>query len=368
MKILIFGGYVDYEIQLANALVKSEEVTLLLPVAKLEEEFSLTLDERVKLYLLGEGKPKYFKAPSFFWHILKTMWVLPHSHPDLVHVQIAGHFLITVICLYFSIFQKRPIVSTFHDVKPHIGEESKIQNILRFFIRTVSKAIIVHGVRLRQQMIQEYRVPADKVLAVSMGEHEVAPFKKYENPDIKESGKWILFFGRIYDYKGLDYLIQAEPIITREVPEAVIVIAGAGSSFKKYETLIGERKSHYIIHNYRIPYPQGTELFQKSSVVVLPYIEASQSGVVMTAYGFKKAIVATNTGSIPEIVEDKKTGILVPPGNSEKLAEAVISLLKHPDTRKQMGENGYFKLKTDLSFDLISKIMIEKYKNILRLR
>ena len=82
---------------------------------------------------------------------------------------------------------------------------------------------------------------------------------------------------------------------------------------------------NFIVYNYRIPYKEGAELFQRCSVVALPYIDASQSGVIPTAYGFKKPVVVTEVGAIPEIVGDGITGFIVPPRNPEALAEAIVS-------------------------------------------
>jgi glycosyltransferase involved in cell wall biosynthesis len=121
-------------------------------------------------------------------------------------------------------------------------------------------------------------------------------------------------------------------------------------------------KDNFIVHNYRIPYKEGAELFQRCSVVVLPYIDASQSGVIPTAYGFKKPVVVTDVGSIPEIVDDGVTGFIVPSKDPIALVDAIIKLLKDDGLRKQMGENAYKKLKTDLSWDKIVEKTVEVYK------
>jgi glycosyltransferase involved in cell wall biosynthesis len=158
---------------------------------------------------------------------------------------------------------------------------------------------------------------------------------------------------------------MAEPLITKEIPDAKIIIAGAGENFQKYENMIVNRHN-FIIHNYKIPYDEGAELFQRCSLVVLPYIDASQSAVILTAYGFKKPVVVTSVGSIPEIVDDGKTGIIVPPKDINTLAEAIIKLLKDNKLRRKMGENAYIKLKTDLSWDNIAEKTIEVYKEAIR--
>jgi glycosyltransferase involved in cell wall biosynthesis len=277
--------------------------------------------------------------------------------PDVIHSQVPNPLL----CLILPFLKKYPLVTTFHDVKLHVGEEKLLYRFIFYYARKYSDQIIVHGKKLKEQMIKEYNIPIEKVHAIPIGEHEVAPFKKYEREDIKEDGNFILFFGRIWEYKGLKYLIKAEPMITEQAPDAKIVIAGRGENFKKYEEMMINR-DNFIVHNYRVPYKEGAELFQRCSVVTLPYIEASQSGVIPTAYGFKKPVIVTDVGSIPEIVDDGVTGFIVPPRNPEALADAIIKLLKDEKLRKQMGENAYKKLKTDLSWERIAEKTIEVYE------
>jgi starch synthase len=357
MRIICFGGFIEYQIQLANALCKKEEVIIIFPMHELPNVYLGTIDQGVNIHLLGRGKPWYHPISLLILKdIVKTM---RKFRPDVIHMQLGGS-IVDLALLPF--FKRYPLVATFHDVTLHVGEESRRVNFVRNCMRKYSDEIIVHGEKLREQMIREYNLPSEKVHAIHFGEHEVAPFKKYEREGIEEEGNLILFFGRIYQYKGLEYLIKAESLITKEVPNAKIVIAGEGENFKKYDEMIGSRREHFILHNYRIPYEEGAELFQKSSLVVLPYIEASQSGVVPTAYGFKKPVVVTDVGSISEIVDDNKTGFIVPPRDSQALAEAVIRLLKDKKLRKEMGENAYKKLKEDFSWDRITEKTLEVYR------
>jgi glycosyltransferase involved in cell wall biosynthesis len=191
----------------------------------------------------------------------------------------------------------------------------------------------------------------------------VAPFVQFEQEGVEPDGLRILFFGRIHRYKGLDCLIQAEPLITREVPDARIVIAGTGEDFSRYEEGMAGR-SAFEIYNYRIPYEEGARLFQQASVVVLPYLEASQSGVIPTAYGFRRPVVVTDVGSLPEVVDDGKTGYIVPPRDPAALASAVVSLLKDPAACRRMGEQGYTKLKTDMAWSTIARSLLTVYNEV----
>jgi len=363
MKILIEGYFVDYEIQLAKALSKIEHTVLILPFSQIAEEFREMVNDQFELRTLESNKLNFL--PTKLRNFINLINIVRRIDPDIVHIQVQGGIDNLITFIYFKIFHKRPIVATFHDVKPHLGDRPILLIFIRYWIRKYSDAIIVHGETLKEQMIKDYRVPAKKIFVMPIGEHEVAPFKKYERPDITDDGRTILFFGRIYEYKGLKYLIEAEPIISKAVPGIKVVIAGTGENFKKYQLMIGKRNRNFIVYNYHISYRQGAEIFQKSTIVVLPYVEASQSGVVLTAYGFKKPIVVTNVGSIPEIVDNNVTGLIVPPKNAEYLAEAIIKLLLDVNLRKRMGENGFTKLRTELSFDEIVKKTISVYEKAL---
>jgi glycosyltransferase involved in cell wall biosynthesis len=368
MQIVLFGSFIDYQIQLANALSQKEEVMWVLPLMSLPEEFRGTIDKKVIFYVIRGRRPIYHPANLF--GLSKLLKTISQFKPDVVHFQLGGDLIDLTLFLYCKFLKRCPIVVTFHDVKTHMGEQyAWIVHFARFWERKCADEIIVHGERLKQQMIEEYHLPSEKVHAIHIGEHEVAPFKKYEREDIKkEVGNLVLFFGRIWEYKGLEYLIKAEPLITKEVPNAKILIAGEGEDFKRYEQMMGDRRENFIIHNYRVSYKEGAELFQRCSIVVLPYIEASQSGVVPTAYGFKKPVVVTDVGSIPEVVDNEKTGFIVPPRDSEALAEKIIKLLKDEKLRKEMGENAYSKLKKDFSWDKIAEKTIEVYKKALEFR
>ena len=118
----------------------------------------------------------------------------------------------------------------------------------------------------------------------------------------------ILFFGRIWEYKGLEYLIRAEPLITAEVPNAKIVIAGEGEDFDRYRRLM-VHPERFVVYNEYVSDDVRATLFQQASVVALPYIEASQSGVLPLAYMHMKPVVATTVGGLPEMVDDGSDGI-----------------------------------------------------------
>ena len=364
---LTFWFY-DYTIQMANELARHAEVLLLLPDYR-SGEYLASIDPAVKVHIFGYSRCAGRFGPSCYPMLRDIVATIDDFAPDVVHFQVNNPML----CPLLPMLRKYPLVATFHDIEPHPGEDrlldvgSLLYRLTLFVSRVMPERIFVHGKALREILVEDYRVRRERVNVIPIGEHEVAPFVKFAENDPGPDGRRVLFFGRIHRYKGLDCLIRAEPLITHEVPDARIVIAGTGEEFGRYEEAMAGRDA-FEVYNYRIPYEEGARLFQQASVVALPYIEASQSGVIPTAYGFRRPVVVTNVGSLPEVVDDGVTGYVVPPRDPEALAAAIVSLLKDPAACRRMGDQGYTKLKTDMAWSTIARSLLAVYGELVASR
>ncbi|MFY9194829.1 MAG: glycosyltransferase family 4 protein [Methanoculleus sp.] len=360
---LTFWFY-DYTIQMANELARHAEVLLLLPDYR-SEEYLEDIGPGVEVRTFDYSRHAGRLGPSCYSMIRDIIAMIDDFRPDIVHFQVNNPML----CPLIPMLRGYPLVATFHDIEPHPGEDhlldigSLLYRFTLFISRAFADRIFVHGNTLKGILVEKYRVPGRKVHVIPIGEHEVTPFTKHAQEGLKPPGPRVLFFGRIHRYKGLDCLIQAEPLITREIPDVRIVIAGTGEDFGKYEEMMAGR-GVFEVYNYRIPYEEGARLFQQASVVALPYLEASQSGVVPTAYGFKRPVVVTDVGGLPEIVDDGTTGYIVPPRDPAALADAIVSLLKDPEACRRMGEQGYTKLKTDMAWSTIAASLLAVYNEL----
>ena len=116
------------------------------------------------------------------------------------------------------------------------------------------------------------------------------------------------------------------------------------------------------MYNEFVSVEKRAELFARAAVVVLPYVEASQSGVVPVAYSFAKPVVATAVGGLPEAIDDGKTGYLVPPRDEHALADAVVRLLRAPDLRHHLGEGGRRKLEAEWSPQAVADRTLAVYE------
>lgn len=140
------------------------------------------------------------------------------------------------------------------------------------------------------------------------------------------SGKVLLFFGFVREYKGLKYLLSAMPSILAEVPVTLLVVGEFWNDREAYLRMIealGIGGQVRMIDRY-VPNEEVGLYFAASDLVVQPYVSATGSGVVQMAFGFNKPLVATAVGSLSEIVEDGETGFLVPPKEAAAISDAVI--------------------------------------------
>ena len=145
--------------------------------------------------------------------------------------------------------------------------------------------------------------------------------------ELNVSGKKVLlFFGFVRPYKGVEYIVRAMPEILREVKAHLLIVGEFWSPESDYRTLIDQLGlSHAVsIVNAYVPNEEVALYFTAADLVVLPYLEATQSAVVPMAYWFERPVITTRVGGLAEVVKDGETGFLVPPADSEALAAAIV--------------------------------------------
>jgi glycosyltransferase involved in cell wall biosynthesis len=139
--------------------------------------------------------------------------------------------------------------------------------------------------------------------------------------------KIILFFGYIKPYKGIDLLIRSFPFIKEEYPGTVLIILGEVYGTKeKYYSLIEETgfREDILLEDKYIPSAEVELYFKGADVLVLPYRQATQSGVVQTAYVMDLGVVVTPVGGLPEMVVKEKTGVVADSVSEKGIASAII--------------------------------------------
>jgi glycosyltransferase involved in cell wall biosynthesis len=149
-------------------------------------------------------------------------------------------------------------------------------------------------------------------------------------------GHIILFFGFVRGYKGLKYLIDALPKVLSKINVTLLVVGEFWNNKRPYIRQIEDYglSEHITLIDEYVPNEDIGKYFNAADLVVQPYISATGSGVVQTAFGFNKPVIATTVGSLPEVIEDGKTGYLVSPGNSDELAKAILKFFTERKCRE----------------------------------
>jgi D-inositol-3-phosphate glycosyltransferase len=169
----------------------------------------------------------------------------------------------------------------------------------------------------------------------------------YEKLGLSKSGKYMLFFGFIRDYKGLDLLLQA--MTDKRITDLNVKLIVAGEfhgNANYYSDLIRQLgiEDKLVLRTEFIPNSEVRNYFCAADIVVQPYKHATQSGVTQICYHFDKPMLVTNVGGLPEIVPHGKVGYVVAPQPKE-IADSIVDFYEN-----------------DREYNMRDNIMLEKKK------
>ena len=182
-----------------------------------------------------------------------------------------------------------------------------------------------------------------------------------EKLNLDPSKKYLLFFGFIREYKGLDWLLEA--MADERIRQAGIELIAAGEYYNKEveagnNKIIEEQKLQSKVHLRTdfIPNSEVRYYFSAADVVVQPYKHATQSGITQIAFHFEKPMVVTNVGGLAEVVPDGKVGFVAEP-NPTAIADAILKFYE-PNSIPGLHEN-ILNEKKKYSWDTFTEVMMK---------
>jgi glycosyltransferase involved in cell wall biosynthesis len=350
--------FAEYSVLTARALAARAAVLLVAP-----DVFAAAVTPTAGLTVAPFHKARLRQPIGQIRAMLAVHRAIRRHRPDVVHLQ-HGHLWFNLTLWLLP--RRAAFVVTVHDPLPHAGDDESRKTPLRVMRRGYRRAdrLIAHGAVLADITAGAHGVDRSSIAVVphpAIGDASA-------HAAVAEVAGEILFFGRIWAYKGLDVLIAAQPRISAHVPHARIVIAGRGEDLARYRALMGDNLDAFVVRNEYVDDDEAARLFRRAAVVVLPYREASQSGVVAMAATYGRPIVATRVGALPEAIDEGVTGLLVPPGDPDALADAVVQLLGDDTLRAAMGRNARARARGPLSPDAIAAGTIDVYHAVSRRR
>jgi glycosyltransferase involved in cell wall biosynthesis len=152
-------------------------------------------------------------------------------------------------------------------------------------------------------------------------------------------------------------------LVTKQFSDIPVVIAGEGENISTYRRKM-EDPQFFEIRNRYIPDREAAQLFLDADIVVLPYVEASQSGVLAIANAFAKPVIVTNVGELGQAVANGVSGLVVPPADERSLADTILKLATDGALRARLGNMGHVLADQNASPEVVAEKAIAIYTRV----
>lgn len=337
-----------------------------------------------------------FYASRFIYSLearKKIVRIIDEYKPDVVHLHNIYHHLSSSILQGIGA-RKIPVVMTLHDYKLICPNYSLFtENSLCYrckshaYYNAVTHRCVKNSylasclaciemyfsklLRIYEKGVNLFIAPS-QFMKEKMIDFGIAPEKIFYlpyalnltgfTPHYKE-GKYILYFGRLTAKKGVETLLQSAKKF-RSMP---IKIAGAGSERKNLERFVGREKiTNVEFLGYKTKH-ELVQLIAESLFVVVPSRWHEVMGLtIYEAFASGKCVIASDSGGIPELVEDRVNGLFFRAGDAQALTEKIQYLLSHPYKRIEWGKNAFKKIQAFNDLEAHSKELLRLYTSLMR--
>jgi len=258
----------------------------------------------------------------------KTKKIVPnYIHFDDVSIRLIFFpFLLALL--------KTKLIVNVHDPVQHTGEK----NLKNIFARNIFYKKVYKFITFSNYSKSIFLEKNKKKFCVNLN---LKPYLFYLNylDKIDDKKTKISFIGRISEYKGIDIFLDAIAILNKKYHPICYVIAGAPFNNTIGEKLVNQYKFKNV--EFKLKHLSNLELcniIQESKIIVCPYRDATQSGVVMTALALNTPIIVSNQGGLPEYIEENITGMIANT-NAVSIANAMETFIINPLKHIKLSEN-----------------------------
>jgi glycosyltransferase involved in cell wall biosynthesis len=302
--------------------------TVCIYLGKWSEKSNFFEEKGFKTYYISNGKLRFFNVLV----VLKLAKVLKQEGVDIIHChkhKAAVYGAIAAVLAHTPV-----VIAHVHGLD---RTRNRIRRILNYFLMKRVNKVLTVGEAVRKDVLNTNpSIPPDKV--ISLGNSiDYAKFAdvqttKQEAKKLLGLPEGVIVFGtvgRLVPTKGLSYLIEAFTKVKQQMPLAQLIIVGNGrlqNELKQQAAKTSCANSiHFLGHKSNIP-----ELLRAMDVFVLPSIAEGMPRVILEAMASEVPVVGTEVGGIPEIINGRDVGLLVPPRDAAALAKAMINIANMP--------------------------------------
>ncbi len=294
------------------------------------------------LNLRGDQRPdastvrKVFRVMRYYARLIRYAAT---ANPRIFHILWNNKLEVldrTLLMLYYRFLGKK-IVLTAHNVNKakRDGTDSSLNRLTLRIQYRLTHHIFVHTEKMKSELIEDFGVPAARITVIPFGINNSVPNTDLNQSEARRrlgidvSKKTLLFFGRIATSKGLEYLTAAFQDILARGHDCQLVIAGWPDKCAKYwatiqNTIRGDVESGRILVKAEFIPDEETEVYFKAAdVLVLPYRDIFQSGVLFLGYSFGLPVLVADVGSLKDDILEGETGFVFRPEDPVDLAVTI---------------------------------------------
>ena len=242
-------------------------------------------------------------------------------------------------------------IAVIHDGVPHPGDAGWIQDYL-FAPPPGADRYIALTRHVADQLIRVHGISSSRIAVIPHGQFAFDGLNPQPRAIRTDGPLHIHFFGRLTPYKGLPLLVEACETLHKASIDMTLTVTGHGP----LETVAGRlgQLPNAVVHNRWIDEDEIPTLLQRADVVVLPYTEASQSGVAAVAFGMGIPVVVTPVGGLTEQVTDGHNGLVAADVTAEALADCLSRLASAPDLVVRLSQGAVATAASQMNWDKIA--------------
>lgn len=266
----------------------------------------------------------------------------------------------------------RKVVITAHDVESFVSSlEVPFMSRMAY---QMAHRVIAHNRISRDELKARLQVPENKIAVIPHGNylHALRPMPPVEVARVRlgitPHAKVLLFFGQIKEVKGLDILLSAMPSVLQHHPDAVLLIAGKPwkTDFGEYQAKIDELGIHdeCFAHIRYIPDEDVPLYYGAADLVVLPYRRIYQSGVVLMAMSYGKAVLVSDIPGMLEVVQDQETGFVFRSGDVDDLMQRICAIFANQSIMVNVAKRGQRLMEVKYEWSVIGQLTKVVYASL----
>lgn len=354
--------FAEYGFALASALREPADVMVLATrqnvAAEMGEDFIAAGCDGHRVHLLHKTRNP-LRIPL---EALGLACAVRAYRPHVLHVQEDSK---DALALALPMLGSAPMLLTMHDPKPHSGDDTRVRDRSRHGLyiaqlRRRADAVLVHG----QRLVDDARSAiGGRVCPVHVLPHGPLGERWMVGRTVPQEPGRCLFFGRIEAYKGLRHFIGLVQQLNRQGLAVRGVVAGRGTDLEAHRAVLQSDPAFELIEKFLSPQEVAAQ-FLRADVVVMPYENATQSGVAALAMGAGRPVLAFDVGALSEMVQHEGTGLLIPAGDVQAMGEALVRLIRDRALNQRIGAQARRRAENEFSWRAIAAGALRIYESL----